>query len=62
MAAAIEFDDAARSEYHQALDWYSRRSTNAAKASAADVDAAITKIAGELLSWQLHTRAPEGLT
>lgn len=45
MAIAIRIDSAAREEFDEALEWYAERSSGAAMGFAAEVDAAIEKIA-----------------
>lgn len=45
MVTAIKIDSAARDEFDEALDWYAERSTGAAIGFAAEIDAAIEKIA-----------------
>ena len=47
MAIAVKIDSAAREEFDEALDWYAERSTGAAIGFAAEIDAAIEKIAAD---------------
>src|SRR5688572_22446636 len=43
----IEFDDEARKEYDEAIDWYLKRSPRAARKFVDEVDAAIHRIAAD---------------
>ena len=44
MASNVKIDAAAREEFNDALDWYAKRSAEAAIGFAAAIDAAIDKV------------------